>query len=58
MAMGLDDGILESGRQFSGWLKSRGVPFVEVEAPGYAHVWSFWRVSLADLAQRLFQPEE
>ncbi|MFB3777638.1 MAG: esterase [Bryobacteraceae bacterium] len=58
LSMGLDDGLLESGRQFGGWLRSRSIPFVSVEAPGYAHVWAFWRISLVEFAGRLFQPEK
>lgn len=56
LACGLDDNLLESHRQFKEWLKSKGVSLVDIETPGYAHVWSFWRLSLADLAARLFQP--
>ena len=53
---GLDDFVLESGRDFLDWLKSRDIPYVNVETPGYAHVWPFWRVALMDLVPRLFQP--
>jgi|WetSurMetagenome_2_1015567.scaffolds.fasta_scaffold121371_2 enterochelin esterase-like enzyme len=52
---GLDDFVLESGHDFLDWLKSRNIPFANVETPGYAHVWPFWRVALIDLAPRLFQ---
>lgn len=55
LSCGLDDGLLSSNRQLKDWLKSRGVGFVDVETPGYAHVWSFWRVSLKDYASRLFR---
>jgi hypothetical protein len=37
------------------WLKSRDVSFIDVETAGYAHLWNFWRVSLVDVAQRLFK---
>jgi enterochelin esterase-like enzyme len=57
ISMGLDDGLLDSTREFGGWLKSKNILYVNVEVPGYAHVWSFWRISLVDLAQRLFQTE-
>jgi enterochelin esterase-like enzyme len=30
---------------------------VDVDAPGYAHVWSLWRLELAEMIQRLFQPK-
>ncbi len=56
VAAGLDDFVLESGRDFLDWLKSRNIPYVNVETPGYAHVWPFWRVALMDLAPRLFEP--
>jgi enterochelin esterase-like enzyme len=56
VAAGLDDFVLESGRDFLDWLKSRDIRYVNVETPGYAHVWPFWRVALMDLAPRLFQP--
>lgn len=55
IACGVDDGLIDSNRQFMGWLKSKNIQFVDVQAPGYAHVWSFWRKSLADVAPRLFQ---
>jgi len=48
--------VLESGRDFLDWLKSRDIHDVNVEAAGYAHVWPFWRVALMDLVPRLFQP--
>ena len=52
---GLDDGLLKADRDFKGWLKSKGVSFVDVETPGYAHVWRYWRVNLEDFAPRLFR---
>jgi enterochelin esterase family protein len=55
ISCGTDDGLIVSGRQFTGWLKSRNIKFVDVETPGYAHVWSYWRKSLVDLAPRLFR---
>jgi enterochelin esterase-like enzyme len=55
VSVGLDDGVVPAVRDFGTWLKSRNVPYVNVEIPGYAHVWSFWRISLIDVAQRLFQ---
>lgn len=55
ISCGLDDGLIKSNREFKDWLKSRDVRFVDVETPGYAHVWSYWRVSLLDLAPRLFK---
>jgi enterochelin esterase family protein len=53
---GLDDFLLEINREFKNWLKGKGLRFVDLETPHYAHVWSYWRKSLADIAPRLFQP--
>lgn len=36
-------------------LASKGVRFVDVETPGYAHVWGYWRKSPVDVVPRLFQ---
>jgi enterochelin esterase-like enzyme len=55
VSAGLDDFVLESGRDFLDWLKSRNIAYVNVETPGYAHVWPYWRIALMDLAPRLFQ---
>ena len=55
LSCGLDDGLHISVREFGDWLESKGIKYVNVETPGYAHVWPFWRITLIDLAQRLFQ---
>jgi enterochelin esterase family protein len=55
ISVGLDDGVVPAVRDFGTWLKSKNIPFVNVETPGYAHVWPFWRIMLIDVAQRLFQ---
>ncbi len=55
ISCGTGDGLLGSNRQFKGWLKSRNIRFVDVETPGYAHVWSYWRKSLVDVAPCLFR---
>jgi enterochelin esterase-like enzyme len=52
---GTDDTLIASNRDMKNWLKSRQISFVDVETPGYAHVWRYWRVSLIDFAPRLFQ---
>jgi enterochelin esterase family protein len=52
---GTDDGLIASNRDVKKWLKSKQINFVDVETPGYAHVWRYWRVSLLDFAPRLFQ---
>jgi enterochelin esterase-like enzyme len=58
MSVGLEDGLMDSVREFGGWLKSRDIPFVNVEVPGFAHAWNVWRISLIDFTGRLFQPEK
>jgi enterochelin esterase-like enzyme len=55
VSCGTSDGLITANRQFKEWLKSKDVRFVDVETDGYAHVWGFWRISLADVAQRLFK---
>lgn len=55
ISCGLDDGLITSNEQFEGWLADRKVRFVHKEVPGYAHVWSFWRKSLVDVAPMLFR---
>ena len=57
ISCGLDDGLITSNQQFEGWLRERKIQFVDKEVPGYAHVWSFWRLSLVDLAPKLFRPQ-
>jgi len=54
LSCGMDDGLLASNRQFKDWLKSRNISSVDIETPGYAHVWGYWRKSLVDVAPRLF----
>ncbi len=51
---GLDDFLLDINRKFKDWLKAKGLRFADVETPGYAHVWSYWRKSLAETAPRMF----
>ncbi len=55
IACGLDDGLNNVNRQFKSWLKSKDIPFTDLEIPGYAHVWPLWRLNLAELAPLLFQ---
>lgn len=55
IACGLDDGLNNVNRQFKAWLKSKDIPFTDVEIPGYAHVWPLWRQNLAEIATLLFQ---
>jgi len=55
ISCGNDDFMFEANRQFKGWLKEKKIKFVDVETPGYAHVWSYWRISLVDFSSRLFK---
>jgi enterochelin esterase family protein len=52
---GTEDGLIKANRDMKDWLKSKEVRFVDVETPGYAHVWRYWRISLLDFAPRLFR---
>lgn len=54
ISCGLDDGLITSNKEFENWLGARGVHFTHEEVPGYAHVWSFWRRSLVEVAPMLF----
>jgi enterochelin esterase-like enzyme len=55
ISCGTEDFLFQVNRQFKGWLKESGIQFVDVETPGYAHVWSYWRISLIDFASQLFK---
>ena len=55
IACGTEDGLIGVNRQFKTWLKSKDIPFTDLEIPGYAHVWPLWRQNLAALAPLLFQ---
>jgi enterochelin esterase family protein len=52
---GTDDTLLAVNRDMKNWLKSKQIAFVDVETPGYAHVWRYWRVSLIEFAPQLFR---
>lgn len=52
---GLDDGLITSNKQFEDWLTEHNIHFVHKEVAGYAHVWSFWRRSLVEVAPLLFR---
>ncbi len=58
ISVGLDDGVVPAVHDFGTWLKSRNIPYVAVETPGYVHSWPFWRIMLIDVAQRLFQNQK
>jgi enterochelin esterase-like enzyme len=55
ISCGLDDFMLKPDRDFKDWLRAKGITFTEMEQPGYAHEWAFWRLSLIDFVPRLFQ---
>jgi enterochelin esterase family protein len=55
-SVGLDDGETNTHAVLKEILKERGIKYTLMETPGYAHEWSFWRLSLVDFMPRLFQP--
>jgi enterochelin esterase family protein len=57
LSCGLDDFLLDINRKFKDWLKTKSLRFIDVETPGYAHVWRYWRKSLAETTPLLFQPQ-
>jgi enterochelin esterase family protein len=56
VGIGVQDGLITAHTAFKELLQEKGVKATIVEKPGYGHEWAFWRVSLQDLAPRLFQP--
>jgi len=52
-----DDALKIAGEQLKEWLESKGIEPTYIETPGYGHAYSYWRVSMVDLAPRLFQSE-
>jgi enterochelin esterase-like enzyme len=54
IACGTDDGLIKVNRDFKSWLKTKGVPFTDIETPG-AHTWMVWRRNLTALVPLLFQ---
>ena len=55
VGIGAADGLITAHNAFKELLKEKGVKATIVERPGYGHEWAFWRISLQDLAPRLFQ---
>jgi enterochelin esterase-like enzyme len=55
VGIGAEDGLITAHNAFKELLKEKGVNATIVERHGYGHEWPFWRISLGDLAPRLFQ---
>jgi enterochelin esterase-like enzyme len=55
MSVGGNDALKIGGGQLRQWLEAKGFAVNYIETPGYAHNALYWRVSIADLAPRLFQ---
>jgi enterochelin esterase family protein len=55
IAIGKDDGLLESETAFAKMLDDHGVKYVAYDLAGYGHEWAFWRLALQDYSQRLFK---
>ncbi len=55
LAIGTEDGLITTHGALKKLLDARGVRYDLVERAGYAHEWRFWRLCLADLAQKLFR---
>lgn len=55
VGIGTQDGLITAHNAFKELLKDKGVKATIVEKEGYGHEWAFWRISLQDLAPRLFQ---
>jgi enterochelin esterase family protein len=56
MYIGAHDGLITQQRLLKAQLDARGIKVTATETPGYIHEWAFWRVSLIDVASKLFQP--
>jgi enterochelin esterase-like enzyme len=54
VACGTEDGLMATNREFKEFLKSKDIPFKDVETPG-AHTWMVWRRNLTEIAPLLFQ---
>ena len=54
IACGTEDGLITPNRNFTAWLKSKGVAVTVVETPGM-HTWMVWRDNLANFTGLIFQ---
>ena len=52
---GLNDALIESHVTATVLLDERGVKYVSIESPNYAHEWRYWAWTLNDYAQHIFQ---
>ena len=53
-SMGTVDGLITAHGHFKDLLDEQNVKYTNMEAEGYGHEWSFWRLSLHDLLPKLF----
>ncbi|WP_321372424.1 alpha/beta hydrolase-fold protein [uncultured Draconibacterium sp.] len=55
LAIGTDDPLIDPQRKFKDWLDDNNIQFENIETPGYAHVWSLWRMNLVEFGSQLFK---
>jgi enterochelin esterase-like enzyme len=55
MSEGGNDALKIAGGQLKQWLEGKNIKLTYIEPPEYGHNYSDWRVSMVDLAPRLFQ---
>lgn len=55
IAVGTSDTRLGVNRQFTEFLKSRGITFTYIEFPGEGHLWPPWRKNFAEFGQLVFK---
>jgi enterochelin esterase-like enzyme len=53
IACGTSDRLIADNRNLKGWLKSKDIPFTDIETPG-AHTWMVWRANLIAFTPLLF----
>ena len=54
IACGTSDHLIDINRKLKAWLKSKDVPFTDIETPG-AHTWMVWRDNLINFTPLLFR---
>jgi len=54
MACGTEDGLIGFQRDFTGWLKGKGIDVKTKETPG-GHTWPLWRRNLIEFAGMIFR---